>query len=171
MAFHAKMKTKIFEKLPWEWSFHLQNKYLLHVKITSTQKGTPGRSDNMPYYTCQVIKDLKGNFKGNENIDLTAGFVTSKVDLNSEYLVLVWGRGSSGEPDPATDIINYWLVDYYLVRGHSTNKEAFFPIVNNTIIDKNKQLRFDKGEIPIPEFEASVKDFIQNTAGVNTNEN
>ena len=144
----------------------------MQIKILNKTKGIPGRpGNNFPYYSCRIIKDFKGNFTDGENIKLASGFVMPGADLNSEYLVLVWGRSSAGKPDTISQTTKYWLTDHYLVRGNSTNNEGFFPVVNGMIIDRNHSLRFEEEEIPIEEFETAVKNFINNRVGVSSPKN
>lgn len=160
--FSSKIKSVIFERLPWEWKFHLRNKYILHVKVLSKGKYVSEDSGiSYPSYGCSIICDFKGNFIGGDKINLVSGHVKTEAEISTEYLVLLFGRGSDGRPDTTTGFIKYYLKDHYLVRGLATNDEGFFPIRNNKIIDTNNSLQFNNNKIPIDEFKQKTRGFLR----------
>jgi hypothetical protein len=160
-AFSNNIRKKIFSRLDWEWEFHFQNKYILLVKVIDKQRGVPGKIENIPFYTCELIQDIKGNFKGPEQIKLLGNFVKGAMNINSEYLILVWGEC----------VINLKLTGTYLLRGLATDDEAFFVFENGIIKDPNYRLHFGKAEILIEDYYESIQNFIHNIAGVPYYEN
>lgn len=54
-VFFGKIRKEIFRRLDWEWEFHFQNKYILLVKVIDKQRGVPGKIENIPFYTCELI--------------------------------------------------------------------------------------------------------------------
>jgi len=52
-----RIKKKLVEKYPWEWKFHLMNKYILIVECKDIYRDS--RLGIYPFYTCDVVDDLK----------------------------------------------------------------------------------------------------------------
>ncbi len=154
-ALRAFIKKQIYKRLPWEWEFHLRNKYILVIEVKQAYRKTIGHT-NMPYYHARLINDLKGNFPAETDIRLSSNFVTGNMDVGKQYLVFSIGKSNVGE--------------HYLIRGLATKHYGFLPIVNNSILDENNVLRKNINVINLEEFKEEFTTFYNSLKGVK-NEN
>jgi len=137
-----RIKKKLVEKYPWEWKFHLMNKYILIVECKDIYRDS--RLGIYPFYTCDVVDDLKGNHKGDtKNVTFVGNYVYEKMEPGKSYMILVYMQASEhGE-----------LVNQYLIRGLVTDQHAIFPIENdNYIIDDFNALNTGREKIEIGKY-------------------
>lgn len=153
------MATYVYDKLPWEWQFHIKNKYLLIVKPTRIYRDD--RTGVFPVYKCDIVDDIKGNYRGvSKNATFVGNYVNTKMAIGKTYLVLVYY-----EVDP-----NNKLLNRYLIRGLVTEHYAIFPVKDDTIEDESGALRLGKNSITITEYKDIVRDFLHTKAEVPENE-
>lgn len=153
MYYH--LKRLLVDMLPWDWQFHFANRYILTVKVLSKQKSRPGSSRDVgPYYVCQVLDDIKGNFKGEENSNFIGNFVRREMEVGNDYLILVWGSS------------NY--ENEYLIRGHATHGEGIFPLIDNIIYDHHgRLLGLGHYKINIDDYKKIINNFNRDKIGIN----
>ena len=152
-----RIKKKLVEKYPWEWKFHLMNKYILIVECKNIYRDS--RLGIYPFYTCDVEDDLKGNYKGDtKNVTFVGNYVYEKMEPGKSYMILVYMRASEhGE-----------LVNQYLIRGLVTDQHAIFPIEDDKyIIDKFNTLKTGMKKIEIGKYKRDVHYFFKNKAAIN----
>ncbi|MBN2423905.1 MAG: hypothetical protein JXR46_08410 [Calditrichaceae bacterium] len=145
-------KRVIEDRLAWEWTFHLTTRYILIVEILDKRTGCAQRPEaNYPLYECKVISDIKGNFKGNDCINIIGGPNAKRlVETGNTYLVLLSSAHMLGE-----EIIK----DQYVMGGNATEGNGFFEIDNKNIIDKDNLLNFGDNVIAIEAYSNNIKKF------------
>lgn len=149
------MKDYVYKKVPWEWQFHIRNKYLLIVKAREIYRDR--ESKIYPYYRCDIIDDIKGNYKGERKDVLFAGnFVYEKMEPGKTYMIIVLMRSSKGDE----------LENTYMIRGLLTDDHAIFPIENSKIIDEFGVLRTGVKINSIDDYRMSTRDFLHKIAEV-----
>lgn len=156
------IKKEIFKRLPWEWEFHIKNRYIFVVRVTNTEIRSQSScsSSPAPFYTCEIVNDIKGNYKGSQQIEFIGNHIKGSMETGKEYLILVWGEC----------IVKDKPTGIYLLRGHATNGEAIFPVINNSIIDTNSVLKQGVNEIIVDSYKSELRSFIYNATGA-VNEN
>jgi len=149
-ALNAYIEKQIFERLPWQWEFHLRNKYILYVKVlqAETKKiGTDGHI-NAPYYHVEVLDDLKGNLGDEKNIEIAGIHIIGRMVEGKRYIVFLKYKHPT-EP-------------HYSTRGLATKDYGFLPVVNNNIIDEINVLHMNAMEIEFKEFKNRINSFYNN---------
>jgi len=149
------IKNLFIDKLPWDWQFYFANRYILVVRVLIKQDYTPGlKGIRAPYYKCEILEDIKGNFRGDDISYFVGNYTRRKMEENKEYLILVWGKSSKA--------------NRYLIRGHATKGEGIFPIADNVIQDPHGRLiGLGHYKINLEEYKKIIKDFLNKKIRIN----
>lgn len=148
------IEKKIYERLPWEWTFRLKNKYILYVKVLNVETrrlGTHGHQ-SAPYYYVEVLDDLKGNFSNEKNIEIAGIHVRGKMAEGENYILFIKYKHPSKK--------------HYSLRGLATNDYGFLPVVDNNIIDENNVLHTNSKKIDLNVFKSKTTLFYKKIKGV-----
>lgn len=157
-ALMRSLEEQIYKRLPWEWEFHLKNKYILFIEVqqTSFKKLGAFKDINAPYYHVRVLDDLKGNFNGKEIIELSGNHIVGKMESGRRYIVFIKYK--------------HRTESHYGLRGLATDDYGFLPVDDNVIIDKNNVLQMNETNIKIDDFKKGIEIFFNEIKGDN-NEN
>ncbi|HED10018.1 MAG TPA: hypothetical protein ENJ10_04975 [Caldithrix abyssi] len=150
-ALQSYIKKVIKERLPWEWKFHLENKYILYVHVNLADRKVIGKSGKVPYYRVHIIDDIKGNFHYGQNIELVSNYVRGRMTEGKNYIVFLLMKRTKG-PE-------------YMIRGLATEGYGFLPVENGFIIDRENVLRLGKERISLSTFKRSIKSFLNKVGG------
>lgn len=152
------IKKAIFKRLSWDWKFHIMNRYILAVRVINAEIRPNSRctSSSAPFYSCEILRDIKGNYKGPQQVEFIGNYIKGNMEAGNEYLVLVWGEC----------VVEDTRTGLYGLRGLATDSEAIFPIIDNKIRDKNNTLRTGMTEISLDYYQSIIRYFLISTAGV-----
>ena len=96
------------------------------------------------YYGCKVIEDIKGNFRGDDRIEVCVGDNLrgfSNMELGTNYLVLLRHESQN---------INFnELIQSYTLNPYGTNRYGILKIDNNVILNMDRMLPYEGSVLDI----------------------
>ena len=157
---HYILNTQIKNRLPRDFNLIIKNRYILILEPYLYERDWVNpdiKIQKINYYGCKVISDIKGNYMGDEKIEVCVGdnlMGYSTLDIGSRYMVLLRHKSKNIHFND--------LNQSYILNPSDTDRFGIFKIEGNYINNLEIVLQ-SNSKIEIEQFKQVVERIINDT--------